>query len=426
MSVWYQKHQALAGQSLPPSTFFERLAIAGWNFWFYLGKALLPLHLSVVYFRWKPDITTVTAYLPDLLVVAIFVLCWCFRHSWGRHALLALGCFVIALFPALGFVDAQFLVKFQVSDHLEYLPLIAPLALVAAWLASVLGRKTFTLAAVVLMLILSGYTMQRAQVFSTQENLMRDTLEKNPLAWDAHNDLGVILAERKDFAGAEEHFTAALKSNPDNDEASLNLAQLLILQGRFEEAREHLATALKRNPANSDFHEKLADALSELGRPQEAIIQLKLALRLMTQKPHSQTRLALAGLLYATGAYREAVDQYHEILSVKPDLTEPLNNLAWILATCPDETLRNGSKAVEYAEYACLITKFKDPHTVGTLAAAYAEAGRFPEAVVTADFAIRLATATHEMQFASINEQLLMYYRAGKPWHEQPASNFSP
>jgi tetratricopeptide (TPR) repeat protein len=419
MSMWYQKHQALAGETLPPSTFLERLAITGSNFWFYLGKAFLPLNLSIVYFRWQPDVTKLAAYLPDFFVIALFVLCWFFRRSWGRHVLFGLGCFLIALFPALGFFDAQFLVKFQVSDHLQYLPLIAPLALAAAWLASVLGRKVFALAAAVLILVLSGYTMQRAQVFSTQESLMRDTLAKNPAASGAHNDLGVILAQRKNYTAAEEHFNASLQSNPDNDEARLNLGQLLILQGRFPEAQRHLRTALADNPGNSEFHEKLATVLTELGKPQEAIVQLKVALRL-EPKLHENTRLALAGLLYETGDYREAANEYRKILSAKPDLAEPLNNLAWLLATCPDDTVRNGEEAVECAERACLITKFKDPLPVGTLAAAYAEAGRFPEAVVTSDFAIRLATAAHETQTADMSRQLQTFYRAGKSWHGRP------
>lgn len=425
MSVWYQKHQALAGQTLPPMNFLERLAIAGWNFWFYLGKALLPLHLSIVYIRWHPDIGTVLAYLPDLLVAAVFVLCWCFRRSWGRHALFALGCFLIALFPALGFVDAQFLVKFQVSDHLQYLPLIAPLVLVAAGLDRILrSRKIFVCAAAGLILALAGYTAQRARVYSSQESLMRDTLEKNPLASGAHNDLGVILAERKEYAAAEAHFAEALKADPANAEARMNFGQVLLVRGRVAEAREHLAAAVADNPASSEFHEKLGNALAELGRPEEAIIQLKLALRL-TQKPHTNTRLALAGLLYATGNYREAASEYREILAAEPDLKEPLNNLAWLLATCPDAAVRNGAEAVEYAERACLLTLFKDPPPVATLAAAYAEAGRFPEAVVTADFATRLATAAHETQMAAMNQQLMMLYRAGRPWHEPPAANRS-
>ncbi len=420
MSVWYQKNQALAGQTLPPMHFLERLAIAGWNVWFYLGKALLPVHLSVVYLRWKPEVASFSAWLPDLSVLAVLALCWCFRRTWGRHGLFAFGCFLVALIPALGLVDAQFLVKFQVSDHLQYLPLIAPVGLVAAWLATIANRKIFGLLAALLLVTLSVATMQRARVFSTQEGLMRDTLAKNPTAWGAHNDLGVVLAQRQDYAGAETHFRASLTNNPDNDEALLNLGQLFILQGRFEAARQQLQVALAHNPINSAVHEKLAEALAQLGQTQAAIVQLKLALR-ETKTPHPNTRLALAGMLYANGDYREAVAQYREILAEQPDLAEPLNNLAWLLATSPDDTLRDGAKAVEYAEHACRITHYQAPHALGTLAAAYAEAGKFPEAVTTSDQAIRLANAAGDSQLAAISRQLQAYYRAGRPWHESRA-----
>ena len=252
---------------------------------------------------------------------------------------------------------------------------------------------------------------------------MRDTLAKNPTSWGAHNDLGVILAERKNYPAAAAHFNASLAANADNENARLNLAQLLIAQGHYDEARHHLELGLAHNPANSQFHEHLADVLTQLGQPRAAIVQLQAALRLET-KFHTTTRLALAGLLHATGKYTEAVEQYRAILATKPDLTEPLNNLAWILATCPDDSVRNGRKAVDYAEYACLVTKFKDAHIVGTLAAAYAEAGRFSEAVITGDFAVNLASANQDWQLAEIGRQLLSYYRAGKAWHE-PAV-FSP
>jgi len=74
------------------------------------------------------------------------------------------------------------------------------------------------------------------------------------------------------------------------------------------------------------------------------------------------------------------------------------------------------------------LTGYKQPGTEGTLAAAYAEAGRFPDAVSTAERAISLATATGDTRFAAANRQLLLLYRAGKPWHEKPANpaNQSP
>jgi protein O-mannosyl-transferase len=423
LSMWFQKHQALAGQTLPSANLMERLAMAGWNFWFYLGKALAPVHLSVMYFRWKPDLSHLSAWLPDLALLLALVVCSFFRRTWLRHLQVGLGCFLVALFPALGLMDAQYLVKFQVSDHLQYLPLIVPMVLVAAALAALVRRKIYLLAGAILLLTLAGFSFRRAQVFSTPESLMRDTLQKNPMAWAAHNDLGVILAERKNYPAAAEHFNAALAANSENDDARLNLAQVLIAQGNFQAAREHLELALRHNPVSSAFHEKLGEVLAQLGDPQAAIEELKLSLRL-EKGAHTNSRMALAGLYHATGNYAEAIQQYRLILATKPDLTEPRNNLAWLLATCPDASLRDGKKAVEYAEYACLVTKFKDPHVVGTLAAAYAEAGQFPEAVITGDFAVNLAAANQDWQLAQIGRQLLNYYHAGRAWHEQPV--FTP
>jgi len=69
------------------------------------------------------------------------------------------------------------------------------------------------------------------------------------------------------------------------------------------------------------------------------------------------------------------------------------------------------------------MTAFKRAGMVGTLAAAYAEAGRFPEAVSTAEAAVRLATADGDAQFAAMNQRLLMLYRTGKPWHGELAGN---
>jgi tetratricopeptide (TPR) repeat protein len=118
------------------------------------------------------------------------------------------------------------------------------------------------------------------------------------------------------------------------------------------------------------------------------------------------------------GRTREAVAQYREALRLNPSLVGALNNLAWILATSPDEGLRNGAEAVRLAERACELTHYGQPLFIGTLAAAYAECGRFPEAVTTAEKAERLATRAGLTPVAAKNRQLLELYRAGKPYQE--------
>ena len=95
-----------------------------------------------------------------------------------------------------------------------------------------------------------------------------------------------------------------------------------------------------------------------------------------------------------------------------------LNNLAWLLATCPDAHLRDGVQAVQYAERACELTHSGVTILVGTLAAAYAEAGRFEEAVATAQKACALASRTGDPELLKRNQELLALYLKHQPYHE--------
>ena len=421
MSVWFQKHQALvtAGQALQHASFAERFAGAGQDFWFYLGKALMPVNLSVVYYPWKIDASALSAYLPDLLVCAVFILCWRCRRTWGRHALFGLGCFAVIMFPVLGFFDAQFLTMWRVSDHLQYKPMIAIVALATAGFAIYVRNKTvFRCAAAGLLLALSVLAFNRAQVFSTEEGLLRDTLAKNPAAWAAHNDLGVILAKRGNITEAMNHFSTSLQINPDNADAHLNLAHALALQGKIAAAKPQLMAALQIRPYDPAAHREFAQVLAAEGKYQDALLHLKMV---VTFGPEIEAREQMAMLFYATGNPRQSAAQLHQVLALKPGQLEALNHLAWLLATCPDDKVRDGGEAVRRAEEACRLTAFKQARETGILAAAYAEAGRFQEAVATGELSVKLASAAGDRQTAGINQQLLAFYRAGRPWHEPAA-----
>jgi Flp pilus assembly protein TadD len=349
---------------------------------------------------------------------------WKFRGGWGKPILFGFGYFVVTLFPVLGFFDMYFLAISRVSDHFQYLPLIGIVALIAAaiaWAASkmrVAGAELLISATV--LVGLSFLTVQRARVMATDETLWRDTLAKNPTAWPAHNNLGCILAAQNKLDDAVAHFIASLQGNPNNAQAHCNLGKALTLQGRFTEAESHLRIAVQLKPQEPEFHRSLASALAAQGKTDEALAQLRQAADL-DKSPG--TRLELAGLLRQLGKEREAVVEYHRALAARPDSLEALNNLAWILATSSDPSLRNGVEAVELAQKACRQTQDKDPMPMGTLAAAYAEAGRFPDAIATAEKAADLAAAAGNAQFAAINRQLQQLYRSGKPYHEKPASH---
>jgi tetratricopeptide (TPR) repeat protein len=420
MSIWFQKNQALPTTELPlpPASFPQRLAGAGYCFWFYLGKVLFPFNLCVQYPRWTIDPHIATAFLPDILACAFFILCLWFWRSWGRHALFGFGCFVVMLFPSLGFFDAQFLTMWQVSDHLQYPALAAIIALIVSILAALPNRTVFWCVAAALILGSSVLCVQRVEAFSTPEKLLTDTVAKNPSAPDAYNQLGVILVEKGNYASAMDKFQLAVKNDPGNCDAWMDLGHALALQGKFTEAEQDYLTALKIRPNAPQTHKLYADLLKSQGRNTEALYHLRMA---VIFEPDAATFTDLALLEYATGDPREAVKHFQRALALGQDPNEAmiLNNLAWILATCPDDSIRNGTVAVKYAEQACRLTGSKQAGMMGTLAAAYAEAGRFPEAIATAETTIKLATTAGNMQFAVMNQQLLLLYRAGKPYHEK-------
>lgn len=431
MTVWFQTHHVIPDHAMRSEGFAERLAGSGWALWFYLGKALLPLKLVMIYPRWDISPAQWWAWLPLGLWCGALATCWSLRRGGGRHVLLALVCFSALLFPVLGFFDTYFFSMSRVSDHFAYLSLLPMTSLAGAVLGKAAGKKlapasaarnwqpvTCRVLTTAVVLAFGWLTAQRARVFATDEGLWRDTLAKNPAAWVAHNNLGCLLAEQGKLDDAARHFEASLRGNPRNAEAHRNLGKALVLREEFAKADEHLRAAVQLNPKDAEAHRTRALALEGLGRPHEAVTALQAALRI---EPDADTRVELAGLLRRLGDFREAITQLRLAVTAKPDGAEALNNLAWILATAADPNLRNGPEAVQLAERACQLTGEKDAPMVATRAAAYAEAERFPEAVASAEKAIELANANGNEQFARINQQLLRLYRARLPYHEPPA-----
>ena len=137
--------------------------------------------------------------------------------------------------------------------------------------------------------------------------------------------------------------------------------------------------------------------------------------------PASATAFALGQIgaaLAAEGKPEQAFERYREALRLQPDMPEVLNNLAWLLATAKDARLRNGAEAVQAALRACELTQYQQPLFVGTLAAAYAEAGRFEEARQAAQQAIALAEAVGQAELGARNRELLRMDQASQPYRQ--------
>jgi tetratricopeptide (TPR) repeat protein len=232
----------------------------------------------------------------------------------------------------------------------------------------------------------------------------------------AHSNLGLLLKNQGHIDEAIKHYHQALQLNPNYAEALNNLGVALAAKGRLDEAIENYYRAIQINQNFFEALNNLGIALAAKGRFDEAIKNYRKAIQLNSDRPETFFHLGMT--LRQSGRTREAVAQYREALRLNPNLAGALNNLAWVLATSPDGELRNGAEAVGLAERACELTHYGQPLFVGTLAAAYAEAGRFPEAVATAEKAEQLAAAGGLAAAAAKDRQLLELYRAGKPYHE--------
>jgi tetratricopeptide (TPR) repeat protein len=248
-------------------------------------------------------------------------------------------------------------------------------------------------------------------VYASDEALWRDTVQKNPAAWNAHNNLACNLAERGQLEAAMEHFSKSLELNPRNAQAHLNLAKGLLLTGRFQAAEPHFQKVLELKPEDVETLMTYGRALAENRRIEEAVQHLRKA---AAHKPTPQICLLLANLLAASGKLEAAAVEYRKVIAAEPNSSEALNNLAWIRAGAPDQKLRNGPEAVQLAQAACRLTNFQQPAALGTLAAAFAEAGDFTNAALTAQSAIDLAIATGNKDLATGHRRLLQRYQAGK------------
>jgi Flp pilus assembly protein TadD len=126
---------------------------------------------------------------------------------------------------------------------------------------------------------------------------------------------------------------------------------------------------------------------------------------------------SFGNLLLQAGRWNDAVAHYEAAVTLQPRNPFALNNLAWVLATCPDPKVRNGARAIELAQNAYQLSGGKEPHVLQTLAAAYAEVGKFPDAITAAQRALKLVQG--EAGLAKALQEQLALYRSGKPFRAE-------
>lgn len=220
-------------------------------------------------------------------------------------------------------------------------------------------------------------------------------------------------------------FWAHEKFTPPRPEDYYNRGLTLVQKGKLDEAIDQFREAIRIKPEFAIAHRLLGNTLGANGRFEEAIEQFREAIRFDTNNVETHFNLGVA--LAENEQFQEAASEVLQALRINPDLAKSesflgfiggLNNRAWSLATSADTQARNGTMAVKLGRLACDVTQYRETIIVGTLAAAYAEAGQFEDAISTAQKACDLAEKNGQTDLLQKNRELLASYQNHQAYHE--------
>ncbi|HTR43296.1 MAG TPA: tetratricopeptide repeat protein [Pseudomonadales bacterium] len=232
-----------------------------------------------------------------------------------------------------------------------------------------------------------------------------------------------VMVSQGEAGNAIPYFQKALALNPSSAQLHFALGSAYHQTGWDEQAVAEFEKALEIDPALPQaglMRENVADYFFDTGQWSEAIPKYEKAIEISPRNGALYYNLGRA--LFKTGRVGEAIPQLKQALDHQPSLAADgnltdNNDMAWLLATSPDLGQRNGPLAVKLAEGVCKKTDYRETATVGTLAAAYAEAGQFDNAISTAQKAIVLARQNNQQELLQNNQVLLALYLKHQPYH---------
>jgi protein O-mannosyl-transferase len=399
-------------------TISERFLIAGRVIWFYLGKLIWPLNLIFVYPRWWVSQNIWWQYLyPAAALLLLVVLVW-LSQRW-RAPLAGVLFFIVTLFPVLGFLNVYPFRYSLVADHFQYLASLGIITPIAAGIASLLNpgrhwvRPIGYLWCLGLLTSLAILTLRQTAMYTNIETLWQTTIERNPTAWMAHNNLGTVLLQKGQLDEAIVHFRRALEIAPDHADARANLGSALLQKGDVDEAIAQYNKALEIKPDYAEVHYNLGNAFLLKGQLEEAIAHYKKTLEGEPQNADVYNNLGL--VLVQQGQVEQAIADYQKALEINPQFVQARANLAWALATSPQTHLLS-AVAVKLAQQANQMTGGANPAILRILAAAYAQNGKFAEAIETGQRSWQLATDQNKAALAEALRTELDLYEKNIPW----------
>ena len=235
-----------------------------------------------------------------------------------------------------------------------------------------------------------------------------------PRSAQLHHKRAEFYALSGEFELAGEDFAIVLDALPDNATAWQNLGSNLLSRERYSEAVQHLRKALELEPELLMAKVNLAVALDMAGELEEGLAVYDDLLALQPRRSDLYTRAANLRLRY--GDVAGAISLLRRGAAMLPENIAIANDLAWQLSTVVDEDLRNGAQAVKLAEYVNDRKGRESASELDTLAVAYAEVGRYDDAVAAAEQALLIARQGNQTGLAGEISQRLELFRQGTPY----------
>ncbi len=415
--------QKRATGAIPPLPFLWRVQNAFATYVIYVWETLWPTRLAVFYPHPNDTLAIWEILLAIGLLFAMTIAAIVFRKE---RPYLFTGWFwyLGMLLPVIGLVQVG---EQGHADRYTYLPHIG-LFLLAVWfvadVTAVSQRKSriAVSAAVTAIVVLARAAFIQTSYWRNSETLWTHALVVTSDNDVAHNKLGYLCVDRGELDKAISHFETASrirssKRDPHYSVGSafvqMNLADALGQKGQPDEAMVHYEEAIKLQPNYADAYYNRGNILFAEGRIDEAMADWEKTLQIRPNDVDAHT--CLGNALLRRGSVKEALAHYETAIALAPDDPHSRINIAWVLATAPDTAIRDGIKAVEFAQRAVELSGGKDPNFLRTLAAAYAESGRFSEAIMTAKQALVIATMQGKSGFANVLDEDLRLYRERVP-----------
>jgi protein O-mannosyl-transferase len=352
------------GLSSPPPLidYAGRMISACFAMGFYFYQTVWPFRLLTIYPQWHVTLQWWVQILPLFLYIGLLAVAWRYRATWGRHVILAVGCFLLMLVPVLGVIKMSYLRLTLVADHFNYLPMVSLVTLAVAAFASwrdrhgTLARSTYALIGGMVVLLFSYMSFERSKCYKDMMHLWSGVLfgnpepnnpppfvpvnGKNPDTWQANNHMGALIYgqagdPRLDKATKDNLITTAMgyfrrgvELKPYNCEVHNNYALALCAKGRYEEALVHYkrAVELKNDPS---IRTNYANALMATKRFDEAAANFVEAQKLMPDNP--ALYINAGNCYFELGRLDDAIASYRKTLELSPGNRDAENNLQLVL-----------------------------------------------------------------------------------------------